>query len=87
MVKLVFLIFVWGPVLMGFSLGWLVRHPEDWSGPFVIGPIGAVVTWLSYRWGLRKVKELTGDVRLVFLGGMIAGGDRKSTRLNSSHRT
>ena len=74
MAKVYFLVFVWGPALVGFSLGWLVRHPRDWTGPAVIAPIGALLTALTYRWGLRRVRTLADAQRPFFLAGMIAGG-------------
>ena len=71
--KVYFLVFVWGPAALGFSLGWLVRHPHDWTGPAVIAPVGALVTALTYRWGLRRVQTVSDETRPFFLAGMIAG--------------
>jgi hypothetical protein len=72
MVKVYFLIFVWGPALLGISLGWLVAHPDDWTGPAVMIPVGAVVTWLTYRWGRRKGKALGLDQDVEFLAALYA---------------
>ena len=72
--KLVMLIFIWGPALLGFSAGWIIRHPDDWTGPAIIGPVGAIITYLTYRWGMRRLKTLSGEGRLLFIGGMSAGG-------------
>ena len=66
MVKRYFFIFVWGPALLGFSLGWLVAHPEDWTGPATMVPVGVALTWLTYRWGWRK-REALGSERSVEL--------------------
>jgi hypothetical protein len=71
--KVFFLLFVWGPALIGFSLGWWIRHPSDWSGPAVIGPVGLAITALTYRWGLRRLPGMPGEQRPFFLAGMIAG--------------
>ena len=70
--KLFVLLFVWGPALTGFSLGWLVRHPADWTGPAVMAPLGAVLTAFTFRWGLRRRQTLPDDARLLFTGAMIA---------------
>ena len=72
MTKLYFLLFVWGPALLGFSLGWLVRHPSDWTGPAVMGPVGAVLSVATFRWGIKRQRTLTDQTRTLFLGGMIA---------------
>ncbi len=71
--KIVFLIFVWGPALLGFSLGWLLRHPTDWSGPALLAPIGALLTFLTYSWGMRRLPTTSPNMRPLFVGGMIAG--------------
>src|SRR5438132_1808639 len=39
----------------------------------------------AYRRGTLKDGQLTGDLILVAQGDLTLGGDRKSTRLNSSH--
>lgn len=72
MVKLYVLMFVWGPALLGFALGWLVRHPDDWSGPAVVAPVGLVLTVITYRWGLRRRATLPSDLQPVHLAAMIA---------------
>jgi hypothetical protein len=73
--KVYFLLFVWGPAAVGFSLGWLARYPHDWTGPAVIAPLGALLTVLTYRWGLRRLSTVPPDdeQRPFFLAGMIAG--------------
>lgn len=70
--KIFFLLFVWGPALLGFSLGWLIRHPEDWTGPAIVGPAGALLTMLTFAWGAKRVRTLGEPVRHTFLGAMIA---------------
>lgn len=70
--KLFVLLFVWGPALLGFALGWLVHHPSDWSGPAVVAPLGALLTFVSYRSGLRRLATLSTELRPVVLGAMIA---------------
>ena len=71
--KILFLVFVWGPALLGFSLGWLLRHPSDWTGPTVMAPIGALLSFFSYRWGMRRMPHISAGLRPLFVGGMIAG--------------
>lgn len=70
--KLFVLVFVWGPAFLGFSLGWLVAHPDDWSGPAIIGPVASVVTVLTYRWGIRRQRTLDAEVRPLFVVAMVA---------------
>ncbi len=55
-------------------MGWLIHHPADWGGASLIGAAGSVLACVTYLWGIRRVKTLAGDIRLVFIGGMIAGG-------------
>jgi hypothetical protein len=73
MTKITFLLFVWGPAMVGYALGWLVRHPHDWTGPAVVGPVGLLLGLFTYRWGLKRRKDLRGDEAQVFTAGMIAG--------------
>lgn len=72
MAKLFVLIFVWGPAFLGFSLGWLVAHPDDWSGPAVIAPVAGVITAITYRWGVRRQRSLSPEVRPLFVAAMVA---------------
>jgi hypothetical protein len=74
MTKIFFLLFVWGPAMVGFSLGWVIRHPHDWTGPAVVGPLGAVLSLVTYRWGLRRLPTLSEQLRPYFISAMIAGG-------------
>jgi hypothetical protein len=71
--KIFVLMFVWGPAIVGFSLGWLVHHPTDWTGPAVMAPLGALLTFVTYRWGTRRLSTASADLRPLFLGGMVAG--------------
>jgi hypothetical protein len=71
--KIVSLIFVWGPALLGFSLGWRLRYPTDWTGPAVMAPIGALLTCFTFRWGVRRMPSTSASMRPLFAGGMIAG--------------
>ena len=73
MAKATFLIFVWGPAMLGFSLGWLVHHPGDWTGPVVIAPLSGIVTFVSFRWGLKKREKLAETPRLYLEAGMASG--------------
>ena len=59
--------------MLGFSLGWLLRHPTDWTGPAVMAPLGALLTLVTYRWGLRRLPKASPGMRPLFVGGMIAG--------------
>lgn len=70
--KLFVLLFVWGPALLGYALGWLVHHPSDWSGPAAISLVGALLTFVSYRSGLRRLATLSSELRPVVIGAMIA---------------
>jgi hypothetical protein len=70
--KLFVLLFVWGPALLGYALGWLVHHPSDWSGPAFIALLGALLTFVSYRSGLRRLGTLSRELRPVVIGAMIA---------------
>ncbi|MCA9576774.1 MAG: hypothetical protein R3B40_09980 [Polyangiales bacterium] len=73
MAKLFFLMFVWGPAMLGFSLGWLVVHPDDWTGPAVVGPLGAIITLATYRAGLTRYRTASDRLRPYYVIGMTAG--------------
>ena len=72
--RVLFLVFVWGPAMLGYSLGWLVHHPHDWTGPAVMAPLGALLTALTYRWGLRRLRNGADDegFRDAFRAGMVS---------------
>src|SRR5207248_9155000 len=62
-------------------------HPDFGSGTYAGGPIGIPYTTVpgdqkkvSVKFGFAGVSELDAHLLLI-------AGDRKSTRLNSSHRT
>ncbi|MBK6575385.1 MAG: hypothetical protein IPG17_04095 [Sandaracinaceae bacterium] len=71
--RLFTLMFVWGPAMLGFALGWLVAHPHDWTGPAVVAPLGALVTLLSYRAGLARYRRAHADLQPYYVVGMSAG--------------
>lgn len=71
--KIWFLVFAWGPVLTGYSLGWVIRHPDDWTGPAVLGPAGLVLTVLTFRWGMKRRAGTTPALAMLMTGGMVAG--------------
>lgn len=73
MTKLFFLMFVWGPAMLGFALGWLIPHPDDWTGPAVIAPLGALVTLVTYRAGIVRYRSVPEHLQLYYKAGMIAG--------------
>jgi len=73
MAKLFFLMFVWGPAMVGFSLGWLIPHPDDWTGPAVLGPVGVLITGLTYRVGLARYHTADVHMRPYYVIGMSAG--------------
>lgn len=68
------LLFVWGPAMVGFALGWLIPHPDDWTGPAVIAPLGLVLTGATYRWGFAKYRSVPDQIRPHYIAGMITGG-------------
>jgi hypothetical protein len=73
MAKIFLLLFVWGPALVGFSLGWVIRHPNDWTGPAVMGPLGGLLSFFTYRWGWRRLRTISADLKPYFIAAMIAG--------------
>ena len=70
--RLLALVFFPGPALVGFSLGWLVHHAREWTGPAVMAPVGLAVTGLTYGWGRRRLASADPGLRPVFLAVMIA---------------
>jgi hypothetical protein len=72
MVKISLLLFVWGPAMLGFALGWLIHHPRDWTGPAVVAPLGLLITAATYRWGLRQLTTARVELRPYFKVGMTA---------------
>jgi hypothetical protein len=71
MAKLHFLWLAWGPVLFCFSLAWLASHPDDWTGPAIVGPLSALYGVVSYRYAFRRLKR-SSDSQLALLAAMIA---------------
>jgi hypothetical protein len=73
MIKLHFLWLCWGPVLVGYALGWLVRHPRDWTGPVVIIPVGLAYGAVTYALAFKRLRRAKGRKRQALVAGMIAG--------------
>lgn len=73
MLKIFALLFVWGPAFLGFALGWVIRHPQDWTGPALIAPVALALTIITYRWGLRKRSGMAGELRMLWTAGMAVG--------------
>jgi len=73
MAKLFTLMFVWGPALLGFALGWLIPHPDDWTGPAVVAPLGALITLLTYWTGVTRYRQADDRLKPYYVIGMSAG--------------
>src|SRR5690606_40789386 len=76
--------------LVGEAQRFALQHPQPRRGRRDMGlEIGAALAALGVQSPLRQGLEASGQVRRVFgqlgQGARIGLGDRKSTRLNSSH--
>lgn len=61
--KLLFIFYAPGPALFGYSLAYLLRHPDDWTGPAVMLPITALITAFSQLLGIKKMeRDPTGQL-------------------------
>ncbi len=63
----------WGPVLLSFSVAWLIRHPDDWTGPAIIIPVSIVYCAVTYIWAFRWLRTASAANRRDLMGGMIVG--------------
>lgn len=70
-IKLHFLWLCWGPVMLAFSIAWVIRSPEDWTGPAVIGPVSLVYGVVTHILAFRWMKRTTEANRRVLIGAMI----------------
>jgi hypothetical protein len=68
-----FLWLCWGPVLLCFSAGWLVRHPDEWTGPAIIIPISLAYGAMTYTLAFRRLRTSIGSNKLDLIAAMIAG--------------
>ena len=66
-----------GPGLFGFSLAYLVRRPDDWSGPAIVLPLSALLMALTHYWGYCKFERdadvVVLETRLSRYGGLGVG--------------
>ncbi|MGQ9493369.1 MAG: hypothetical protein ACUVR2_06355 [Anaerolineae bacterium] len=51
--RLLFVFFALGPSICGFSLAYLLRHPEDWIAPSGVRIAGLFVTFLTQMLGVK----------------------------------
>ena len=73
MSKLFVLMFVWGPALTGYGLGWLVHHTDERIDATVVALVGVVLTWFTYRRGLQKRRAAAPRLRDYYTIGMASG--------------
>ena len=71
--KFIIPFFAIGPALLSFSLAYLALHPEDWTGPAVIGPIALILTIITHSIGFKKYKSLFGLQLGSLIGGLAVG--------------
>ena len=55
--KLLFILYAVGPALFTFSLAYLLRKPEDWTGPAVMMPLMAALTVATQLLGVKKLER------------------------------
>ena len=55
--RLFFVFYAIGPAMLGYALAYLLHHPDDWTGPAVIIPLGAALTVWVYRAGTRWLRS------------------------------
>lgn len=67
-----------GPAMAGISLAYLLRHPEDWSGPAIVLPLSLIFTVLVHYVGYIKLEcawdaPLRRESQLARYSGLIIG--------------
>ena len=67
-----------GPGMAGISLAYLLRHPEDWSGPAIVLPLSLIFTVLVHYVGYMKLEcewhaPLRQASRIARYSGLIIG--------------
>ncbi len=56
--RLMFVLFALGPGVCGFSLAYLLRHPEEWPAPTLMLAVGLAFTIATQTWGAAKLRQL-----------------------------
>jgi hypothetical protein len=71
--KLFFALFALGPALFGFSAGYLLLHPAEWTGPAVVLPASAALTAATHLWGGRWLRRRIQGIEasVLQIGGLV----------------
>lgn len=74
MIRLLVIAYLIGPALFFYSIAYLLVHPQEWTGPAVIAPLGLLMTLLSQALGLRELRRCKDTVRRTALLATQIGG-------------
>lgn len=73
-VKPLMIFFVLGPAMLFYSLAYYLKHPDEWSGPLIIGLLGLIVTVWSQNMGLKKASTAKNpEAKALWAGTQIGG--------------
>lgn len=59
MLKLLVIFHLTGPAIFFYCVAYLLRRPDDWTGPAVIGPISLAFSIYAQVITERKLKKVT----------------------------
>ncbi|MBC7259917.1 MAG: hypothetical protein H5T65_11795 [Chloroflexi bacterium] len=60
-------LFALGLALLGFSLAYLLRRPDEWVAPTVMAVVGLLMTLATQTWGLRRLRRVVAPQYAVVL--------------------
>jgi hypothetical protein len=74
MTRLLVVAHLLGPTIFFYCVAYLLRHPQDWSGPVVMAVLSLVLTLLVQAIGLRAIQRTpAGPLRVRLITTQVAG--------------
>jgi hypothetical protein len=73
-----FVVYALGPALLGYSVAYWLRNPQDWQGPALVSALSLLGTFVSHRWATRQIIAhprfgLVPYWRLLQIAGLVTG--------------
>ncbi|MDH7489804.1 MAG: hypothetical protein QHH80_09880 [Anaerolineae bacterium] len=69
-----FAFFALGPGVGGFSLAYLLRHPDEWPGPTLMLAVSLALTIATQTWGVAWPRRLLPPYRALHITATRWGG-------------
>lgn len=61
LVQIMAVVYLIPSAFLAYSIAYLIRHPDDWTGPAILGPVSLAGMVALYRFGRRFEKGVRAD--------------------------